>query len=116
MVGLLESKNIIAKINREGNYFYADSMLPVEIHHNLYFNGAYPYRYEHNTEVGSQKADLITSDVLGYAFESAARYENADGSALLVDKDLNGKQREAGGAMIGPFEERFTMLQLTPKR
>ena len=63
-----------------------------------------------------KKADLITSDVLGYAFESAARYENADGSALLVDKDLNGKQREAGGAMIGPFEERFTMLQLTPKR
>ncbi|MCI8522056.1 MAG: right-handed parallel beta-helix repeat-containing protein [Lachnospiraceae bacterium] len=121
---------------------YADSMLPVEIHHNLYFNGACSYRYEQNTEVGSQKAeweiieeagvyylktnlfdcgwgkkaDLITSDVLGYAFESAARYENADGSALLVDKDLNGKQREAGGAMIGPFEERFTMLQLTPKR
>lgn len=120
---------------------YADDMLPVDIHDNLYLNGARPYQYEKNAEEGSgmvqweiykrdgtyvfetnlfdcgwgKTADLITSDVLGYAFQSMARYENADGSDMVVDKDLTGEQRGKGKVHAGPFEKSFLTLPLTPK-
>lgn len=119
---------------------YADSMLPVDIHDNLYLNGARPYRcgrneeekcvsvqwavhkrngsYEFETNLfdcgWGKTAEMISSDTLGFAFESMARYENADGSDLFVNKDLTGRLRDKDKVRVGPFEKRFSTLQLTP--
>lgn len=118
---------------------YADSTLPVDIHDNLYFNGARRYRWERNAEEKSgivqwaihkrdkaylfetnlfeceweKKADIITSDTLGYAFESMVRYENPDGSDIIVNTDLTGGQRGKDKVCVGPFEKPFSSLYLT---
>lgn len=50
------------------------------------------------------KAALITSDVLGKAFEPEARFENPDGSDIIFNTDYAGNHR---GESIcpGPFAE-----------
>ena len=117
---------------------YTDKTLPVDIHDNVYIN-AHEYKLERNAtkikvptvkmEITKQgehyylatnlfdcgwgkQADPITSDTLGKAFESDARYENADGSPLRFNEDFTGNQRGEYKTCVGPFEERFTTLLL----
>ena len=100
--------------------------LPVWIEGNAYFNGATEYAkeldkfvnasdkaeiefdYETNTLktnvyelLGAYKDSLITSDVLGKAFEPEQRFENPDGSEIIFDEDYFGNKRN--DILPGPF-------------
>ena len=54
-----------------------------------------------------QKLDLkdtmISTDILGKAFEPEERFENPDGSAIVFDTDFFGEHRRQS-PMPGPFE------------
>ena len=51
------------------------------------------------------KADIITSDTLGEAFEPEERFENPDGSDIIFDCDINGIKR--GSSLIpGPWADK----------
>ncbi|MBO4863340.1 MAG: right-handed parallel beta-helix repeat-containing protein [Eubacterium sp.] len=101
--------------------------LPVWIEGNAYFNGATEYAKESSKFVNtSDKAEiefdadtktlktnvysllkdfsdsLITSDVLGKAFEPEQRFENPDGSEIIFDEDYFGKKRD-DVILPGPF-------------
>lgn len=77
-------------------------------------NGSYEFETNLFDCGWGKTAEMITSDTLGFAFESMARYENADGSDLFVNKDLTGRLRDKDKVRVGPFEKRFSTLQLTP--
>ena len=47
---------------------------------------------------------LIGSEKLGYAFEPEQRFENPDGSDLLLDRDYFGAHRGVS-TLPGPFAE-----------
>lgn len=110
---------------------YHFAHLPVWVNGNAYFNGAKACRHEkanlvdteHEAFVRLEQKDgaytlktnvydylhsfrdeRITSDVLGGAFEPEQRFENPDGSAIVLDEDICGEHR---GACIlpGPFAE-----------
>lgn len=103
--------------------------LPVWVDGNAYFNGAKAHKSEsHNfvCESRNVKVELvmrdgapylstdlydaligftsgvITSDVLGRAFEPEERYENPDGSAITFDRDYFGDHRDTA-PLPGPF-------------
>jgi hypothetical protein len=103
--------------------------LPVWVDGNAYFNGADVYSKEKNNLVndkdkavvtlnnadgklsletnlysllGEFKDTLITSDVLGKAFEPEQRFENPDGSEIIFDTDYYGAKRD-GAIIPGPF-------------
>ena len=94
--------------------------LPVWINGNAYFNGAKPWKKEKNALVdaehpvfvelleengkykvktnvyeflGDFKDGIINSDVLGKAFEPEERYENPDGSDIILNEDYFGNHR-----------------------
>lgn len=117
----------------------AENTLPVDIHDNVYFNGAKKYESERGAvevkdfhvrltvskidgkyylttdlfEYGLEKtADLITTDKLGKSFESEAKYENADGTVLIVDEDYAGNPRDGRKTFLGPFAKPFTKMLL----
>jgi alpha-L-arabinofuranosidase len=46
-----------------------------------------------NKELSKLKTQLITSEILGKAIISKQRYENFDGSPLILDNDYFGNQR-----------------------
>jgi len=121
---------------------YIGNTLPVDIHDNLYLNGARPYRNERNATEAKDtgvrfavverdgdyylttnlfdagwgaRAALVTSRMLGKAFESDACYENADGTDLTVDKDFSGDRRNGKSVLAGPFGKPFTELLLNRK-
>jgi len=50
------------------------------------------------------RAGIITSDLLGCAFEPEQRFENPDGTAITFDRDILGAHRGVQ-AMPGPFAE-----------
>jgi alpha-N-arabinofuranosidase len=103
--------------------------LPVWVDGNAYFNGAKAWKNEKSNLVdennkvtvelvekdgkyslktnvydflGDFKAGIITSDILGEAFEPEQRFENPDGTAITFDSDYLGEHR--GLATIpGPF-------------
>lgn len=104
--------------------------LPVWAKGNVYFNGAKPMSREeafvvedHKITVSLEKEgerfflktdlyrympevrnQVITTDLLGMAFEPEQKFENPDGSSLVVDRDYHGKKwGEYPGA--GPFSE-----------
>lgn len=108
---------------------YHFGKLPVWIDGNAYFNGAKPYKKENNNLVdeankvtvelvenngayslktnvygllGEMKDSIITSDILGCAFEPEERFENPDGSTILFDTDYLGEHRGVA-AVPGPF-------------
>ncbi len=110
-----------------GKYHFGH--LPVWVDGNAYFNGAQIYnREKHNlidnkneakvtlvqegdesrveTNVygllGDFSCDLITSDVLGKAFEPEQRFENPDGSLIIFDTDFYGRKR-GDRILPGPF-------------
>lgn len=110
---------------------YANHKLPVYIGSNLYFNKAKPFNREtntfenrnHNPNVSIEqdgnsfylnitmddsykkiKTQVITTEVLGYAFESETPYENNDASPLTIDRDYLGQDRDLNNPTVGPFE------------
>ncbi len=74
--------------------------LPVWSEGNVFLKGAKPSR--HDKDIGGKACRLITSDILGKAFEPEQRFENADGSAIIFDRDYYGNKRE-GRIIPGPF-------------
>ena len=74
--------------------------LPVWCEGNLYLDGAKPSR--HDSTVDGSSCRLITSDILGKAFEPEQRFEAADGTAITFDTDVFGNKRE-GRIVPGPF-------------
>ena len=108
---------------------YHFSHLPVWVNGNAYFNGAKPCKNEKSNLVdetnkvtvelvekdghyylktnvydllGDFKDGIITSDILGYAFEPEQRFENPDGTPIQFDADYFGGHRGAG-VLPGPF-------------
>ncbi|MCC8102769.1 MAG: right-handed parallel beta-helix repeat-containing protein [Clostridiales bacterium] len=103
--------------------------LPVWVDGNIYFNGAKPCKNEKHGQVnedleayvrlvekdgmyrletnifegfGEFQDGIITSDILGKAFEPEERFENTDGTAITFDRDYFGDHR--GIATVpGPF-------------
>ena len=51
--------------------------------------------------IGSFTADLITTDVLGKAFEPQQRFEDRDGNDIIFDTDYFGAKRTS--IIPGPF-------------
>ncbi|WP_081668549.1 right-handed parallel beta-helix repeat-containing protein [Butyrivibrio sp. MC2013] len=112
--------------------------LPVSYEGNCYFGGARPsshdkdcycdpdsrisWKLEDNNGMVEFSTDLfafmpagkdriINSDILGCAFESEQRFEDADGSFLVLDTDIRGVRRKPSTS-CGPFEgpgERFIL-------
>ena len=110
-----------------GNFHFEH--LPVWVDGNAYFNGAKANKNEKSKLVdndnkvyvnlvekdgkysvetnvydflGDFKDGIITSDILGCAFEPEQRFENPDGTAITFDSDYLGEHR--GVATIpGPF-------------
>ena len=110
--------------NITGNRAIYYTELPVTAKGNVYFNGARSANcevdpvhvdkpvqfavtddtlttdlYQHLPQVCTQ---IITSDVLGIAFEPEQRYEQPDGSDLVLDEDFNGC-KHAAQPLPGPF-------------
>lgn len=108
---------------------YHFSHLPVWSDGNVYLNGAKAWEHEQHKLVNEQSGayvrlveedgryrldtnlyellegftdGMITSDVLGYAFEPEQRFENPDGTSITFDSDYRGDHR--GLAVLpGPF-------------
>ena len=71
--------------------------LPVWAEGNVYLEGARACRQEKEG-----KCRMISSDILGKAFESEQRFEAPDGSDIVFDTDYYGEKRE-GEILPGPF-------------
>ena len=104
--------------------------LPCCVKSNLYLNSARPsaidegaaekaergIRIELNPEDGSAKlivdpkalrglsTVIVTSDCLGKSYHAEERFEEADGSDYILDRDYFGNPRPAKNPMPGPFE------------
>ncbi len=104
--------------------------LPVWAEGNAYFNGAKPMSREKAFVNAANKVSVcleetgegfvlktnvfdympesqnkvITTDVLGMAFEPEQKFENPDGSPIVFDKDYYGKEH-GGMPLAGPFAE-----------
>ncbi|MBR6706568.1 MAG: right-handed parallel beta-helix repeat-containing protein [Clostridia bacterium] len=115
-----------------------ESKLPVWCAGNVYLGGAKPWEKEKDflrddssevrveltekdgkpfldtnvcTLVGAYRAGLITSDVLGKAFEPEERFENSDGTGIVFDSDYFGSHRGLR-IMPGPFADGDPTLPL----
>lgn len=116
-----------ANMMKLGEYHF--SHLPVWVNGNAYFNGAKAWKNEASNLINREnsvmvvleqedgnyslktnvyeylsdfKNGIITSDILGYAFEPEQRFENPDGTAIIFNEDFLGEHR--GVATIpGPF-------------
>ncbi len=115
---------------RYGTETYNNAGFPVFIDDNVYYHGARPCyaegKYLEDTgfdpgirleEKGKDvylhfkfdpafcgyKVRLITTAILGESKISKAKYENADGTPLTVNKDYFGNIRPAGNNLAGPF-------------
>ena len=117
---------------------YHFSHLPVWIDGNAYFNGAKAFRAEEHclvdTEdqvyldlektgdgyrlktnvydfIGDFENGIITSDVLGKAFEPEERFENPDGTAIIFDSDYFDDHRGIS-AIPGPFVSKESLEKI----
>ena len=119
--------------------------LPVWAYGNAYFNGAQPCDVEHNPYIdnshsvkvivtdddGSYRLHtnlyeylprsmtrMVSTEILGEAFEPEQRFENNDGTPILFDTDYFGRKRGIH-PLCGPFEEgasdRFTVYSDCPR-
>jgi len=87
-----------------GNFFGTDRFygkLPVAASGNMYFNGAKPFEGEENCCVSSQNIDVlslqkllpkihtqtITTEILGEALQPEQKFENADGTPIIFNKN-----------------------------
>ncbi|HKM34509.1 MAG TPA: right-handed parallel beta-helix repeat-containing protein [Lachnospiraceae bacterium] len=116
-----------ADMGKLAQYHFAH--LPVWVDGNAYFNGARACKnekfnlidskntvkvelvekdgkYSLKTNVyellGDFKVGIITSDILGYAFEPEQRFENPDGTAITFNEDYLGEHRGLS-TIPGPF-------------
>jgi alpha-L-arabinofuranosidase len=114
-----------------GLKIYDDVALPMYVDDNIYLNGANPFPDEKssvesdlNPEVGISeqgenvflniifdnsvskiKTQLITTELFGKTKISGQKYENPDGSALIIDSDYFGNKRNKNNPSPGPFEK-----------
>ena len=110
--------------------------LPVWVDGNAYFNGASVYAKEDHKMIGKKKVKvalsekdgkwlldtnvyellkdfrdgIITSDLLGKAFEPEQRFENPDGTEIIFDRDYFGEHRGTE-ALPGPFTDEEQLLR-----
>jgi hypothetical protein len=120
--------NAEAKYGLEG---YQNSKLPIWIKGNLYFGQAKPSDKDENFKVADNnpfiklvenkgekflefsfdstyddhKVEMISTEMLGKAKISKAKFENPDGSAIQFNTDYFGKKRETSDLRAGPFSE-----------
>ena len=106
--------------------------MPLIMGGNLYLNGALPHEQDENPMVlgqerldaklirkedgfylewasnpewiDGQKRQLITTEMLGKAIVPDMKYEQADGSPLVIDTDYYGNARNKSNPAPGPFE------------
>jgi len=114
-----------------GLKIYDEVALPMYVDGNIYLNGANPFPGEKNSvksdlnpevsiseqgenvflnilfdnSVSKIKTQLITTELLGKAKIPGQNYENPDGSALIIDFDYFGNQRNKNNPSAGPFEK-----------
>lgn len=115
-----------------------DKTLPVKMENNVYFNGAKSWTREKNPHIISgfkaevslkwedghclletnlyeqedhMQAKLITTEILGKAFESGQSFENRDGSAIVIDRDFTGASRK-GRTTAGPLDKGCSRIVL----
>ena len=67
-------------------------------------NGKYYLKTNIYDLLGDFRDGIITSDILGCAFEPEQRFENPDGSAITFDRDYFGSHRGLD-ALPGPFAD-----------
>ena len=110
--------------------------LPVWVDGNAYFNDASVYAKEDHKLIGKKKVKvalsekdgkwlldtnvyellkdfhdgIITSDLLGKAFEPEQRFENPDGTEIIFDRDYFGDHRGTD-ALPGPFTDEEQLLR-----
>jgi hypothetical protein len=116
--------------NKPGLEVYNNAKLPVWIEDNLYYNVAKPSLKDKDpvTDAGfdpalrleekedgvylylnisqlyyTMKTRVINTDILGKARIPKARFDNPDGSPLVIDKDYSGKTRTDQNNYPGPF-------------
>ena len=98
---------------------------------NLYFGDAHPYKkgeahsqaypdlhpqieliqegqdvyiaFDFSDKASAVETKPATSAILGYAFQSRARFENADGTPVCIENDFFGHNRPVGKVIPGPF-------------
>ena len=107
--------------------------LPVWCSGNVYLNGAKPWKKEQNAIVDDKSkvfveleekdgnfklktnlydlikdhpVSLVTTEILGKAFQPDQPFENPDGTPITFDTDFEGKKRE-GKILPGPFAGEF---------
>lgn len=116
----------------------ADKTFPVDIHDNLYLNSAKSCDSEKNARCAGLEvylhlvkegghyyvetnlydadadfqAELITTETLGYAFETEQAYEERDGSRIVIDRDFTGSERNLKHPMVGPLEQACRRIML----
>lgn len=116
---------------------YHYKKLPVWINGNAYFNGAKPWNREQNKYVSDTeeiivnmelnderycidtnlydyleqfRAGIITTEILGEAFEPEERFENPDGTPIIFNTDYFGEHRGTS-ALPGPFASKEGVLK-----
>jgi hypothetical protein len=114
---------------------YNQAKLPVWMNGNVYYYGAVPSKKDENMlseptfdpsfrllekednvwlqlslspGIAVLPTQLITSALLGKARIPKARFENPDGSDLIIDKDYSGRKRPERNPSPGPFESSGT--------
>jgi len=116
---------------KSGLAVYENAKLPMMVVANVYFNGAHAFSNEKNpllqdydpelniSETGDavyltmkvnkqilkMKNPLVTTEMLGTAKIPNQTYDLPDGSAVEIDKDFFGKDRNRKNPVPGPFEE-----------
>jgi hypothetical protein len=133
--------NTIDNKESYGLQLYKNTKYPGSINNNFYYNGAIPYVDEMNSivakdynpgirleEIGSEvfihynfddayrnfRGGLITTKMLGTTVIAKAKFENPDGSPLLINKDYFGNSRTEKNNLAGPFNS-FTKDNLKLK-
>ena len=109
---------------------FNDAERPMQVDGNIYLKGARPYK-EESTYIENKTFDpeikierkkdsavlhitldpsfwqlknqLVTTQLLGEAVIPEVPFENSDGSALVIDKDYFGKDRDKSNPTAGPF-------------
>jgi alpha-L-arabinofuranosidase len=94
--------NLAQAFNRETDYLENRSLNPnisiEQVGNAFYLNITMDDSFEKMT------TPLVTSQLLGAAFESEASFENNDGSPITVDADYFGTKRRIENPIVGPIE------------
>ena len=75
-------------------------------------DGKYTLKTNLYTRLKGFRDGIITSDILGCAFEPEQRFENPDGTEIIFDRDYFGGHRGLS-AIPGPFaqiKDSYTVL------